>query len=154
MCFGGLPPPKPISYWRSDQMPPTKYPSYNMEYGKDLHNCHFWCEDDNGNIHDPSPIEDAFPFPRWYRKWRNQEEAMQLYMGAVWENLAQKNKRTVSEVKQDVRLEVRMGLHKYEGRKCGTNAYMFSLLNPKYKVVIGSFGWEAPTGDVMLNWGE
>jgi len=152
MCFAGIPPPTVVEY-KYITCDGKQQKSYNLHYGENLEDVHFWCEDENGVIHEPSPIKDQLGnFPRWYKKWDNQEEAMSLY----WENSMKQNAGynniSTELFKKQLVGEAREGIYEYKSRCCGTNSWVYSQLNPKCKIVVGSFGWKV-NDIIALNWG-
>lgn len=101
--------------------------------------CHFWLEDDEGNIIDPTPS--AMSGKKNYKKFKLSKQK-EIYK--VWQiRLNLQNKRAIK--------------NKFytnpQPRCCQFNVYAHWRNHKKLKVIIGSLGFTQPNGKIFWEFG-
>ena len=137
---------------------------FNTKYGEDVRDVHYWCEDEFGNIYEPSPVP---PHPSGlkdyvYIKWDNQSKCMREYSEPAWKNLLRANNRAdTPEVRQSIMREIWMNGEANRPCGCHTNSHALALASPcketnyrKVKVCVGSWGFKLKAGLIEINWGQ
>ena len=137
---------------------------FNTKYGEDVRDVHYWCEDEFGNIYEPTPIS---PHPSGgkdyvYIKWDNQSKCMREYSEPAWENLLRVNRRADHpEVRQRIMKDIWEGGQANRPFGCHANSNALALASPcketnyrKVIVCVGSFGYKEKAGLVEINWGQ
>ena len=132
---------------------------FNLYYGDDPRDTHYWCEDRYGKVYDPSPLAEfdlqRVGLERVYLPWDNQKQRIEEYGEEAWKGFFKGNPRlkdTPEERKAFAEELFRLGDYHTRGG-CHLNAVAFSAGRPDLKVVIGSFGYKSEAGRVDLIWG-
>ena len=143
---------------------PKLVQGFNTKYGEDVQDVHYWCEDERGNIYEPTPID---PHPSGgtdyvYIKWDNQRKCMEEYGEPAWKHLMRVN--NLEDTQKGREFLIKNVWDNGEANQrlcCHINAEALAYASPceqtnyrKVKVCVGSFGYKVARGVVEINWGQ
>jgi len=137
---------------------------FNTKYGQDVHDVHFWCEDDFGNIYDPTPSSKhpSGGSDYVYIQWDNQSKCMKEYSEPAWSDLMRHNKVKDTQTNREYLMnDIWLDERANRALNCHINSYTLAFRSPcektnyrKVKVCVGSYGYKCDAGLIEINWGQ
>ena len=125
-----------IAYAMGEGIAPQDTPRNN-------HDLHFWLEDKDGNIIDPTPVVNNRTQKRHYRPFKFGQKAVLKYYMKRYNKQKKEDKKVITDF-----------LYEFpQDRNCASNCIAYWLKHKDCKIVVGSMGFELSKGRVFWEFG-